>query len=261
MTKDEYIKAFRDYANKNRILDDMINNLCRVSLINLINICNNNSIIPNKPADNIIDKSLIINSRAVKKSYDPFQNLDTQVQRMAKEVVNELSDDLAKKAEKVIIENLLSSTSIITETSNSPVQDKNNGSLLDKIKEWLLHVKKQIDVRVRKPMLIIDSSLYRDIYDEEKYCIEKKQVYTKWENLLDVEQICESNDFPPVNQNNSKPAINIIAIDPLRLHFQLYLSPIFDYNESGTTISFIESLYIYISGRDSKNVLTGSIAH
>ena len=118
---------------------------------------------------------------------------------------------------------------------------------------------------IEKPILIIDSSLYRGISDEEKYCIEEKASDAKWENLLDVEEICVSNgDFPPVNEDNDRLAANIVTIDPSRSHFQLYLSQVYFAPRDITflnNIDFIESLYIDISDRSSRSVVTGSIAH
>lgn len=86
-------------------------------------------------------------------------------------------------------------------------------------------------------------------------------MHAEWEDLLDVEEICESSGFFPFNEYNSKPAANIIAIDPLRLHFQLVLSPISvpEEKEASDYLSFTENLTINVLGRNSKNVVAGSI--
>lgn len=233
---EECHQACLDYKDENQFSEDIKNNLYKISdVVNLIS--NYNRL--NKTNNSIIDNEPIYIPR-IKRSCSTGISPKIEAQRLVEEAVSELSIKLAKKLEEAIINKLLSSS-----IASFPVQNKDNGSLLDKIKSWRLHIKEQASY-VEKPILIIDNNLYRNIYDQEEYYIKRDQVITRLEELLDVEEICVSiNDFPPVNEDNYRSVANanIIAINPSRLKFQLNVRAMF-----GTDVFADPSSIFFIAG-------------
>lgn len=131
MIPEDIFSACIDYASEISTLEKIVNNLCRVPVINLVNRCSNSSIILGESNNDMVNSESLEISSIARISYcDAFGCSEIKAQNMVQEAVNELSDDLAKIAEKDIIKNLLSAD-IATRTLSLPVQRKNKDSLLD----------------------------------------------------------------------------------------------------------------------------------